>query len=145
MRFLLMVVSLFLYPLLVNYYKNMESLQWVAFLQQGRERGSVDAMVKFPLIYNARKHQFRKLKIASFLIIIFSKPLQLNNTSHSKMQDWFLPQFDTLIPIIAGIMLQDLTVLHSAKATREKQGKKWKYENIKIKTHININTHLEEK
>lgn len=81
-------------------------------------------MVKFPLIYNARKHQFRKLKIASFLIIIFSKPLQLNNTSHSKMQDWFLPQFDTLIPIIAGIMLQDLTVLHSAKATREKQGKK---------------------
>lgn len=36
-------------------------------------------------------------------------------------------------------MPQDLTVLHSA---REKQGKN---ENIKIKTHININTHLEVK
>lgn len=58
------------------------------------------------------------------------------------MQDWFLPQFDTLIPVIAGIMLQDLTVLHSAMATREKQGKN---KNIKIKTHININTHLEVK
>lgn len=50
---------------------------------------------------------------------------------------------DTLIPVIVGIMFQDLTVLHSVMVFhREKQGKN---KNIKIKTHININTHLEVK
>lgn len=48
------------------------------------------------------------------------------------MQDWFLLQFDKLIPISDGIIFQDLTALHSAMASREKQGKN---ENIKIKTH----------
>lgn len=45
--------------------------------------------------------------------------------------------------IIAGIMFQDLTVLHSVMATTEKQGKKQKYKNQN--TQININTHLEVK
>lgn len=48
------------------------------------------------------------------------------------MQDWFLLQFDKLIPVIDGIMFQDLTALHSAMASREKQGKN---ENTKIKIH----------
>lgn len=39
------------------------------------------------------------------------------------MQDWFLLQFDKLIPVIDGIMFQDLTALHSAMASREKQEK----------------------
>lgn len=63
-------------------------------------------------------------RLSLFLLFIyFQETIVIKQHFHWKKQDWFLPQFDTLIPIIVGIMFQDLTVLHSSIATREKQGK----------------------